>query len=72
MKIRATFDGASLVYVLEDNPSARDLLSLLPLDDRTIDNCTRSKGLIGLGRIEGSFDPLLVRGEFPLRVERMS
>ena len=30
-----------------------------------------SKGLIRLGRIDGSFDPLLVRGEFPLRVERI-
>jgi hypothetical protein len=117
MKIRATFNGASLVYTLEDNPSARDLLSLLPLNDLKIDNYAHnekisylprklteegsapfgderagdlgyfapwgnlaffyagyrwSKGLIRLGRIEGSFYPLLVRGEFPLRVEPIS
>jgi hypothetical protein len=117
MKVRATFNGASLVYTLEDNPSARDLLSLLPLDDLKIDNYAHNekisylprklteegsgpfgderagdlgyfapwgnlaffyagyrwfKGLIRLGRIEGSFDPLLVRGEFPLRVKPIS
>lgn len=31
-----------------------------------------SPGLIRLGRLEGSFEPLLVRGRFPLRIERLS
>ncbi len=31
-----------------------------------------SRGLIRLGRIDGSFDPLLVRGEFPLSIELVS
>lgn len=31
-----------------------------------------SPGLIRLGRIDGSFEPLLVRGKFPLRIERLS
>lgn len=29
-----------------------------------------SRGLIRLGRIDGSIEPLLTRGEFPLRIER--
>jgi hypothetical protein len=28
-----------------------------------------SRGLIRLGRLDGGFEPLLVRGEFPLRIE---
>ena len=31
-----------------------------------------SNGLIRLGRIDGSFDPLLVRGKFPLSIELVS
>lgn len=31
-----------------------------------------SKGLIRLGRLDGGIEPLLVRGEFPLRVEALS
>jgi hypothetical protein len=30
-----------------------------------------SNGLIRLGRFEGGFEPLLVRGKFPLRIERI-
>jgi hypothetical protein len=30
-----------------------------------------SRGLIRLGRLDGGIEPLLVRGEFPLRVERL-
>jgi hypothetical protein len=101
--------------MLYDNPSARDLASLLPLD-LTIDNYGNneksaylprklteegsepfdneapgdlcyfapwgnlalfyadyrwSKGLIRLGRFDGSFEPLLVRGKFPLRIEHI-
>lgn len=29
-----------------------------------------SKGLIRLGRFDDGFEPLLTRGEFPLRIER--
>lgn len=31
-----------------------------------------SRGLIRLGHIDGGFDPLLARGKFPLRIERIS
>jgi hypothetical protein len=31
-----------------------------------------SRGLIRLGRLDGGIEPLLVRGEFPLRVEALS
>jgi hypothetical protein len=31
-----------------------------------------SSGLIRLGRIDGAFEPLLTRGKYPLRVERLS
>ena len=31
-----------------------------------------SRGLIRLGRLDGGIAPLMVRGEFPLRVERLS
>lgn len=30
-----------------------------------------SRGLILLGRIDGSFDPLLTRGQFPLHIDRI-
>jgi len=30
-----------------------------------------SEGLIRIGRFEGSFEPLLVRGKFPLMIERI-
>ncbi|KAB0267873.1 cyclophilin-like fold protein [Microvirga brassicacearum] len=115
MRIRLTFNGKSMTATLYDNPSARDLVSLLPLD-LTIDNYGKnekiaylprklteegsgpfgneaagdlcyfapwgnlalfyagyrwSEGLIRLGRFQGSFEPLLVRGKFPLRIERI-
>ncbi len=37
MRIRLTFNGKSMIATLYDNPSARDLVSLLPLD-LTIDD----------------------------------
>ena len=37
MRIRLTFNGQSMIATLYDNPSARDLASLLPLD-LTIDD----------------------------------
>jgi hypothetical protein len=30
-----------------------------------------SEGVIRLGHFEGSFEPLLMRGKFPLRIERI-
>ncbi|MET0527133.1 MAG: cyclophilin-like fold protein [Microvirga sp.] len=115
MRIRLTFNNQSMIATLYDNPSARDLVSLLPLD-LTIDNYANnekiaylprklteegsepfgneapgdlcyyapwgnlalfyagyrwSEGVIRLGRLEGSFESLLTRGKFPLRVERI-
>lgn len=114
MRIRMEFVDHSFTARLEDNPSARDLVSILPLNDLKIgeygnnekisylprkltergssrfDNEAPgdifyyapwgnlvfyyakygwSHGLIRLGRIDGSFAPLLTRGEFPLRIE---
>ncbi len=115
MRIRLTFNGKSMIATLYDNPSARDLASLLPLDltiddygsnektaylprklteegsgpfgnERPGDLCYfkswgnlamfyadyRWDGLIRLGRFEGGFEPLRVRGKFPLRIERVT
>lgn len=115
MRMRLTFNNQTMVAVLYDNASARDLSSLLPLD-LTIENYGSnekiaylprklteegsgpfgneapgdlcyfapwgnlalfydgyrwSEGLIRLGRVEGSFEPLLTHGKFPLRIERV-
>lgn len=116
MKITIAFNGMSMVAALEDNPSARDFASMLPLELTIGDYSTNEKiaylprrlteegsgpfgneapgdlcyyapwgnlalfyagyrwssGLIRLGRIEGTFTPLLTRGEFDLRVERLA
>ncbi|HEX6119602.1 MAG TPA: cyclophilin-like fold protein [Dongiaceae bacterium] len=116
MKIRIAFNGRDFTANLYDNPSARDLASMLPLD-LTIDDYSNnekiaylprklteegsgpfaneatgdvcyyapwgnlvffyagyhySRGLIRLGRLDGGVEPLLARGKFPLRVERLS
>lgn len=116
MNIRLAFNGQTMTATLENNPSARDLASMLPLRDLTIDNYADnekisylprklteegsgpfgneqpgdlcyyapwgnlaffysgyrwSRGLIRLGRIDGSFDPLLTRGQFPLHIDRI-
>ncbi len=114
VRIRLTFDGRTMTATLYDNPSARDLAALLPLDlmiddygnnekiaylprkltedgsgpfgnERPGDLCYfkpwsnlamfyadyRWDGLIRLGRFDGSFEPLRVRGKFPLRIERI-
>jgi len=115
MRIRLTFSNQRMVVTLYDNPSARDFLSLLPLDltiddygnnekvaylprkltekgSRPFDDAAPgdfgyfapwgnlamyhgsyhySEGVIRLGRFESSFEPLLVRGKFPLRIERI-
>lgn len=106
-----------MTATLEDNPSARDFASMLPLhalaiddyannekisylprrlseegsgrfdDERAGDLCYYapwgnlaffyagyrwSRGLIRLGRIDGSFDALLVKGAFPLRIDTIT
>ena len=117
MKIRVSFNNSDLTATLEDNPTARDFASLLPLQGLKIENYGSnekisylprklteegsgpfgnerpgdlcyfapwgnlamyhgdyrwSQGLIRLGRFEGNFDPLLVRGDFPLRIDPVS
>ncbi|WP_249167760.1 cyclophilin-like fold protein [Bradyrhizobium elkanii] len=117
MKIQISFSERNMTATLEDNPSARDLASMLPLSGLTIDNYANnekisylprkltedgsgpignerpgdvcyyapwgnlaffyagyrwSPGLIRLGRIDGNFDALLMRGKFPLRIESLS
>jgi hypothetical protein len=116
MKIRIAFNGQSFTATLYENPSARDLVSILPLD-LTIDDYANnekiaylprklteegarpfsneapgdlcyfvpwgnlaffydsyrySDGLIRLGRLDNGVEPLLMRGEFPLRVELLA
>lgn len=116
MRLRFRFAGHEITARLEDNPSAADLLSLLPLDiviedfsnnekiahlPRKLDEAgggpfgaeapgdlcyyapwgnlaffyagyRYSRGLIRLGRLEGGIGPLLTRGRFALRAERLA
>ncbi|MFC3638338.1 cyclophilin-like fold protein [Camelimonas fluminis] len=113
MRLRFIFADQEFTATLEDNPSARDLLSILPLDLKISDYSTNekiaylpreltkegrgrfgdeaigdlcyyapwgnlvmfygpyrwSRGLIRLGRLDQGAGPLLVRGEYPLRIE---
>jgi hypothetical protein len=113
MRLRLVFADQDFTATLEDNPSALDLLSMLPLKLTIDDYATNEKiaylprklteagsgafgnerpgdlcyyapwsnlaffyagyrwsgGLFRLGRIDGSFEPLLVRGKFPLSIE---
>ena len=115
MRIAIEFAGQRLTATLEDNPSARELLSMLPLDLTISDFSTNEKiaylprklselargpvpgaapgdlcyyvpwgnlaffhggyestrDLVRLGRLDGGIEPLLTRGEFPLRIERV-
>ncbi|CDZ31900.1 Blr6531 protein [Neorhizobium galegae bv. officinalis] len=114
VRIGLTFNALVLTATLYDNPSARDLASMLPLDlkiedfggnekivrlprkltedgsgpftnERPGDLCYfkpwgnlalfyaeyRWDGLIRLGRFDSSFDALWVRGEYPVRIERI-
>ncbi|WEX78117.1 cyclophilin-like fold protein [Sinorhizobium numidicum] len=114
VRIRIAFNDLTLTATLYDNPSARDLASMLPLNLRIEDYGENEKiihlprklteeasgpfgnerpgdlcyfkpwgnlalfyadyrwdGLIRLGRFDNGFDPLLVRGEFPVRIERI-
>lgn len=116
MRLRFNFADQDFTATLEDNPSARDLVSMLPLDLRINDYATNekiaylprkltedgsgpfgneaagdlcyyapwgnlalfhgsyrwSRGLIRLGRLDQGPKPLLVRGEYPLRVKTLS
>ncbi|MBP1847849.1 hypothetical protein J2046_006133 [Rhizobium petrolearium] len=116
MRLRLTFADQDFTATLEDNPSARDLFSMLPLDLMIDDYATNekiaylprklteqgsdrfgneavgdlcyyapwgnlamfhgpyrwSRGLIRLGWLDNGTKPLLVRGEFPLRIEASS
>lgn len=116
MKIRIAFNGQDFTATLHDNPTARDLASMLPLDLIIDDYANNEKiaylprklteegsapftneapgdlcyyapwgnlalfyagyryssGLIRLGRLNGGVEPLLTRGKFPLRIERLS
>jgi hypothetical protein len=114
VRIRIAFNDLALTATLYDNPTARDLASMLPLaltiedfgsnekivhlprklteegsgpfgNERPGDLCYfkpwgnlalfyadyRWDGLIRLGRFEGGFEPLRVRGKFPVRIERI-
>jgi hypothetical protein len=114
VKVRFIFDKHTVDTTLHDNPSARDLASMLPLDLKIEDYSNNEKiaylprkltevgsgpfgneqpgdlcyyapwgdvilfyaayryssGLIRLGRVDGSIEPMLTRGTFPLRIER--
>lgn len=114
VKVRFLFDKHAVTVTLYDNPSARDFVSMLPLDLKIEDYSTNEKiaylprklteegsgpfgneqpgdvcyyapwgdvilfyasyryssGLIRLGRVDGGIEPMLTRGEFPLRIER--
>ena len=116
MKIRIVFNDLDFTATLDDNPSARDLASMLPLDLTIEDYSTNekiaylprklteegsgpftgeapgdlcyyapwgnlaffhagyrySRGLVRLGSLDGGIEPLLARGKFPLRIERLS
>jgi hypothetical protein len=114
VRIRLDFHNLTLTATLFDNPTARDLVSMLPLN-LTIEDYGRNEkivrlprklteegsgafgneqpgdlcyfkpwgnlalfysdyrwdGLIRLGRFDNGFEPLLVRGEYPVRIERI-
>ncbi|ASR10597.1 MULTISPECIES: cyclophilin-like fold protein [Rhizobium] len=114
VRIRIGFNNLILTATLSDNPTARDLASMLPLN-LTIEDYGRNEkivhlprklteegsgafgneqpgdlcyfkpwgnlalfyadyrwdGLIRLGRFDNGFEPLLVRGEYPVRIERI-
>ncbi|MCW0019318.1 cyclophilin-like fold protein [Rhizobium sp. BT-226] len=114
VRIRIDFNKLTLTATLYDNPTARDLASLLPLDLKIEDYGRNEKivhlprklteegsgpfgneqpgdlcyfkpwgnlalfyadyrwdGLIRLGRFDNGFEPLPVRGEYPVRIERI-
>jgi len=50
MKIRIAFNDQTMTATLEDNPSARDFASLLPLNDLSIDNYANNEKIAYLPR----------------------
>ncbi len=115
MKIRLFLAGETMAATLEDNPSAREFLAMLPLDleasdfgsnekiaylPRKLRALTRgpvpdaragdlcyfvpwgnlalfhgsyesTRDLVRLGRFDGDLAPLLIKGKFRLRIERI-
>ncbi|MFF0952427.1 cyclophilin-like fold protein [Rhizobium leguminosarum] len=114
VRIRIGFNNLTLTATLFDNPTVRDLASMLPLNLKIEDYGRNEKivhlprklteegsgafgneqpgdlcyfkpwgnlalfyadyrwdGLIRLGRFDNGFEPLLVRGEYPVRIERI-
>ncbi|RWY90466.1 MFS transporter [Rhizobium leguminosarum] len=114
VRIRIGFNNLTLTATLYDNATARDLVSMLPLNLKIEDYSRNEKivhlprklteegsaafgneqpgdlcyfkpwgnlalfhadyrwdGLIRLGRFDDGFEPLLVRGEYPVRIERI-
>lgn len=116
MRLRFAFADQDFTATLENNPSAHELFSMLPLDLTINDYSTNekisylprklaedgsvrfgneavgdlcyyapwgnlvmfyasyrwSRGLLRLGRLDDGIAPLMMRGEFPLRVEALS
>ena len=70
MRIRCSFSDQQFTCRLLDNPTTRDLISMLPLG-LTIEDFSTSEKLAHLPRRldEGGVAPLLVRGSLPLRIE---
>jgi hypothetical protein len=50
MRLRFTFAGQDFTATLEDNSAARDLFSMLPLDDLEIDNYADNEKIAYLPR----------------------
>ena len=50
LQVRIAFSGMTMTATLEDNPSARDFASMLPLDDLTIDNYANNEKISYLPR----------------------
>ena len=113
MKIRIVFHDQDFTATLEDNASAREVVSMFPLDltiadfahneklaylPRKLSELVRgpfpnaapgdlcyyipwgnlaffygsyesTRDLVRLGRLDGDVEPLLTRGEYPLRIE---
>ncbi|RUM24410.1 MFS transporter [Rhizobium vallis] len=114
VRVRFAFADSEMTATLNDSPSARDFLTMLPLNltiedyshnekivrlprklseegsgpfdnERPGDLCYfkpwgnlalfygdyKWDGLIRLGRFDDGFDPLLIRGNFPIRIEKV-
>ncbi|RVG13858.1 hypothetical protein CN234_06035 [Sinorhizobium meliloti] len=74
MKMRIAFADHVFTATLYDSPPARDLCYYAPWGNLAFfyAGYRYSAGLIRLGRLDGGVEPLLTRGKFPLRIERLS